>query len=103
SSRCRKREPAVADEIQAKASAQSDATPPALPADALIIVPVRNTVLFPGQVLPITLGRPKSISAAQQAVRDQRQVGILLQRAADVDDPGGIDMHRMGTIANIVR
>jgi ATP-dependent Lon protease len=64
---------------------------------------VRNTVLFPGLVLPITLGRPKSIAAAQQAVREQRQVGILLQRAADVDDPTAIDMHRMGTIANIVR
>ncbi|MGA8495438.1 MAG: endopeptidase La [Xanthobacteraceae bacterium] len=76
---------------------------PPLPADALIIVPVRNTVLCPGLVLPITLGRPKSIAAAQQAVREQRQVGILLQRSADVDDPMAIDMHRMGTIANIVR
>src|ERR1700727_1310706 len=76
---------------------------PPLPADALIIVPVRNNVLFPGLVLPITLGRPKSIAAAQQAVREQRQVGILLQRTPDVDDPTPIDMHRMGTIANIVR
>jgi ATP-dependent Lon protease len=79
------------------------ATMPALPPDALIIVPVRNTVLFPGLVLPITLGRPKSIAAAQQAVRDQRQVGILLQRDAEVADPTPIDMHRMGTLANIVR
>jgi len=80
-------------------------TPPSppLPPDALIVVPVRNTVLFPGMVLPITLGRPKSIMAAQQAVRDQRQVGILLQRAAEVEDPTAIDMHRMGTLANIVR
>jgi len=76
---------------------------PPLPADTLIIVPVRNTVLFPGLVLPITLGRPKSIAAAQQAVREQRQVGILLQRSAEVDDPTSIDMHRMGTVANIVR
>ena len=76
---------------------------PSLPADALIIVPVRNTVLFPGLVLPITVGRAKSIAAAQQAVRDQRQVGILLQRAADIADPSPLDMHRMGTIANIVR
>jgi ATP-dependent Lon protease len=76
---------------------------PPLPPDALIIVPVRNTVLFPGLVLPITVGRAKSIAAAQQAVRDQRQVGILLQRAADIADPSPLDMHRMGTIANIVR
>jgi ATP-dependent Lon protease len=89
-------------EVLAKEGTGGGALPP-LPADALIIVPVRNTVLFPGLVLPITLGRPKSIAAAQQAVREQRQVGILLQRSADVDDPTAIDMHRMGTIANIVR
>jgi ATP-dependent Lon protease len=97
----------VADvEIQAKeASAQSSSgsTLPPLPADALIIVPVRNIVLFPGMVLPVALGRQKSVAAAQQAVRDQRQVGILLQRDAEVADPTAIDMHRMGTVANIVR
>jgi ATP-dependent Lon protease len=86
----------------AGAAASGVALPP-IPPDALIVVPVRNTVLFPGLVLPITLGRPKSIAAAQQAVRDQRQVGILLQRAAEVEDPTAIDMHRMGTLANVVR
>src|ERR1700690_2681000 len=82
---------------------QSGGSIPQIPSDALIIVPVRNTVLFPGLVLPITLGRQKSIAAAQQAVRDQRQVGILLQRDAEVADPAPVDMHRMGTISNIVR
>src|ERR1700734_1058777 len=89
--------------LSANEGAQGATTMPPLPPDALIIVPVRNTVLFPGLVLPITLGRPKSIAAAQQAVRDQRQVGILLQRDAEVADPTAIDMHRMGTLANIVR
>src|SRR5580692_12827698 len=89
--------------LSSNEGASSATTLPPLPADALIIVPVRNTVLFPGLVLPITLGRPKSIGAAQQAVRDQRQVGILLQRDGEVADPTGIDMHRMGTVANIVR
>src|SRR5271156_6150204 len=89
--------------LSSKEAAQGASTLPPLPQDALIIVPVRNTVLFPGLVLPITLGRPKSVAAAQQAVRDQRQVGFLLQRAADVNDPTGVDMHRMGTVANIVR
>ncbi len=94
----------VEQQMSAKESAGVGATAlPALPPDALIVVPVRNTVLFPGLVLPITLGRPKSIAAAQQAVRDQRQVGILLQRAAEVEDPTAIDMHRMGTLANVVR
>ena len=76
---------------------------PPLPPDALIIIPVRNVVLFPGHVVPITIGRPGSIAAAQQALRDQRQVGVLMQRSAEVADPGPIDMHRFGSVANIVR
>jgi ATP-dependent Lon protease len=96
----------VAEEILAKNGSSSEGgggSLPPLPPDAVIIVPVRNTVLFPGLVVPITLGRPKSVAAAQQAVREQRQVGILLQREAAVDDPTAIDMHRMGTLANVLR
>ncbi|WP_291861401.1 LON peptidase substrate-binding domain-containing protein, partial [Bradyrhizobium sp.] len=59
-----------------------------IPADALIIVPVRNTVLFPGVVFPITIGRPQSIAAAQQAVREQRPIGLLLQRDPEQGEPG---------------
>ena len=73
------------------------------PQDALIIVPVRNTVLFPGVVAPITIGRPKSIAAAQQALRDQRPIGILLQRNAEANDPGPDELYRICTVANIVR
>ena len=51
-----------------------------LPADAVIILPVRETVLFPGVILPITVGRRASIEAAQRAVKEQRQLGILMQR-----------------------
>jgi ATP-dependent Lon protease len=83
--------------------ARQEQTLPPLPADAMIIVPVRNFVLFPGMVMPVTVGRPKSIAAAQQAVREQRQIGILKQRDGDVAEPTGIDMHRMGTVANVVR
>jgi ATP-dependent Lon protease len=79
-----------------------DQTAP-VPADALIIIPVRNTVLFPGVVMPITIGRPKSIAAAQQAVREQRPIGILLQRDAELSEAGPDDLYRVGTMANIVR
>ena len=86
------------------ASESAPAAPlPPLPPDALIIVPVRATVLFPGVVLPISLGRPRSILAAQQAMRDQRPVGVLMQRDAEMADPLPIDMHRMGTVATIAR
>jgi ATP-dependent Lon protease len=74
-----------------------------IPDDALIIVPVRNTVLFPAAVAPITITRPKSIAAAQRALREQRPIGILVQRNAEVDDPGPDDLNRICTIANIVR
>ncbi|HVZ67873.1 MAG TPA: endopeptidase La [Rhizomicrobium sp.] len=74
-----------------------------LPSDALIIVPVRNLVLFPGIVFPVTVGRPRSLAAAQQAVRLQTPVGILLQRESEVAEPSPLDMHRVGTVANIVR
>src|ERR1700727_1601516 len=89
--------------LSANEGAQGATTMPPLPPDALIIVPVRNTVLFPGLVLPITVGRAKSIAAAQQAVREQRQVGILMQRDPEQAEPSPIDMHRMGTIANVAR
>src|SRR5215468_3282051 len=74
-----------------------------VPSDALIIVPVRNTVLFPGMVLPVSVGRPGSVAAAQQAVREQRQIGLLLQRDQALDDPRPGDLYRVGTVANLVR
>src|SRR5215216_3443875 len=81
----------------------SQGSAPELPANALVIVPVRGFVLFPRTVFPIAIGRKQSIAAAQEAVRTQRQVGILMQREAQVADPSPIDLHRVGTVANIVR
>jgi ATP-dependent Lon protease len=75
----------------------------ALPDDALIIVPVRNVVLFPGLVMPLSVGRERSIAAAQEAVRLERPLGILLQTKPDVDEPGPGDLHWVGTSANVLR
>ena len=77
--------------------------PSGLPSDALIILPVRNMVLFPETVFPVTIGRERSILAAQQALREERPVGVLMQQVAEVADPAPIDLHRMGTVANILR
>jgi ATP-dependent Lon protease len=78
-------------------------SPVELPSDALIILPVRGTVLFPGIVLPITVGRPKSIAAAQEAARRGVPVGLLLQRRSDAEDPEPGDLHEVGTVAGILR
>src|SRR5258707_12844755 len=87
--------------VSSQAGAQTESVP--VPNDAILIVPVRNTVLFPSVVAPITISRPKSIAAAQQALREQRPIGIFLQLNPDVEDPGPDDLYRLGTVANLVR
>src|SRR5215471_14259744 len=88
---------------QAPANVDQAAGAPPLPSDALVIVPVRSFVLFPGVVMPVSVGRARSIAAAQQAVREQRPIGILMQRHPETESPGPLDMHRMGTVANVAR
>ena len=75
----------------------------AIPDDAMIIVPVRNMVLFPGMILPITIGRESSIAGAQQAVKTERPIGIVLQRDPEIDRPGLEDLCLVGTRANVLR
>jgi ATP-dependent Lon protease len=87
----------------AGATSVSRAAAPALPQDALIIMPVRNTVLFPGMVLPIAARRERSVAAAQAAVRDQRPLGLLLQRDAEAAEPGAGDLYTVGTAARVLR
>ena len=74
-----------------------------MPSDAIAIIPVRDITLFPGVVMPVTVGRERSIAAAQHAVREQRQIGLLMQRDREVADPLPVDLHRMGTVANVMR
>jgi ATP-dependent Lon protease len=86
----------------AKVSApKPDAKP--LPADAMVVVPVRDLVLFPEMVFPLSVGRPSSIAAIQQAVREQRQIVLLLQREPTKEELTPADLHQTGTIANILR
>jgi ATP-dependent Lon protease len=81
---------------------ESKAAPP-LPADALIIVPVRNMVVFPGMVVPVTMGRERSVAAAQEAARNQLNVGILLQRDPETNEPGPNELYEVGTSAGVLR
>ncbi len=77
--------------------------PASPPTDAFIIVPIRGMVLFPQIVLPIVIGGPVAIAAAQQAVREQRQIVVLLQRDPTQADPAPGGMHTVGVVANILR
>src|SRR5262245_48658077 len=74
-----------------------------LPEDVLLIVPVRNVVMFPGQVSQVQLGRDISIRAAQEAVQHGHKLGILLQRDPAVDEPGPDDLYKLGTTVTVVR
>ena len=74
-----------------------------VPTDAMIIVPVRNMVLFPGMVVPITIGRKRSIASVQYALKGERQIGLLKQRNPDAETPTGEDLSTMGTVASILR
>ena len=75
----------------------------ALPEDALVILPVRGMVLFPGMILPIALGREGSIAAAQLALKTKRPIGVLLQRNSETERPGPEELCLVGTVANILR
>ncbi|MFO1127206.1 MAG: endopeptidase La [Rhodospirillales bacterium] len=74
-----------------------------IPTDQLILLPVRNVVLFPGIVLPISINRDASVAAAQEAVRTEKPIGVILQRDPAVDAPDAGDLHAVGTVANILR
>ena len=74
-----------------------------LPEDALIIIPLRNAVLFPGIMSPVTIGRPSSVAAAQEAARSERRVGFLLQRDPEKNELKPEDLHWVGTAGQVVR
>lgn len=71
--------------------------------DKLPLLPLRNTVLFPGVVLPITVGRDKSIKAVNEAYKGDKLIGVLSQKDANVEEPGPEDMCEIGTVAKIVK
>ena len=81
------------------AKAATDAVPADMP-----VLPLKNTVLFPGVMLPITIGREKSIKAVQRAneMKD-KLIAVFAQKDADADDPTATDLYSIGTVAKIVK
>ena len=87
----------------ASSTVKGDAPAIAIPDDAIVVIPVRNMILFPGMILPLNLGRESSVAAAQHAMRAEKPIGLLLQKDPTVDNPGPDDMHRAGTLAQVLR
>src|SRR5210317_216551 len=77
---------------------ENEALPNAVP-----ILPLRNTVLFPGVVIPITAGRDKSIKLIKDANNADKIIGVVAQRNEEVENPRAQDIHEMGTVAQILR
>ena len=69
----------------------------------LPLLPLRNTVLFPGVVIPITVGRDKSIKAIAESYKADKLVGVLAQKDSNVEDPGIEDLVNIGTVAKIIK
>ena len=71
--------------------------------EEIILLPLRNTVLFPGVVIPITVGRDKSIAAVTEAYKGGRLIGVLAQKDDQVEEPTAEDLCKVGTVAKIIK
>ena len=69
----------------------------------LPLLPLRNTVLFPGVVFPITVGRDKSIKLIEDAYKTDKIIGVVAQKDQDIEDPSGKDLYKMGTLGLILK
>jgi ATP-dependent Lon protease len=85
------------------ADSAPNAESPLLPGDVVPIIAMRNVALLPGTVVPITLGREESLAAAQEAVRSNKKIGLLLQHDAAVEKPTSHDLNQIGVLATVVR
>jgi len=71
--------------------------------DVLLILPIRNTVLFPGVVIPITAGRDKSIKLIKDANRGNKTIGVVAQKDENIENPKASDLYPIGTVARILK
>ena len=75
----------------------------AIPPGALVILPLRNTVLFPSTIMPLGVGRPASLQIIEEAVRQQTPIGFVAQRDPEIEVPQAKDLFEVGTAADILR
>ena len=67
------------------------------------VLPLRDVVVYPHMVIPLFVGREKSIRALDAAMQDNKQILLIAQKSADIDDPGIDDVHEIGTLATILQ
>ncbi|MHA7099162.1 endopeptidase La [Roseivirga pacifica] len=89
--------------IQMIAPEEEDESKAADLPEVLPILTVRNTVLFPGVLIPITVGRQKSIKLVKQAYKGDKIIGVLAQQNPEIEDPRANDLYKIGTVAKIVK
>ena len=83
---------------------QSEENEPEMVIDSLLpILPLRNTVLFPGVVIPITVGRDKSIQAVKASYNKDKLIGVVSQKDGNIEDPTPADLCQIGTVAKIIK
>ena len=88
--------PLMSDEDEAKISKEEAP-------DSLPILPLRNTVLFPGVIIPITIGRDKSVQLIKDAESGDKMIGVVAQKDFDIEVPEINDLHEVGTVASILK
>ena len=71
--------------------------------EEVAILPLRNTVLFPGVVIPITAGRDKSIQLIKDANKSNKIIGVVAQKDQNIENPSPADLYSLGTVAQILR
>ena len=70
---------------------------------SLAIVPLRNSVFFPGAIMPLTVGRKKTVQLIEEAIKNNSYVGIVSQHKPELDEPTAKDIYRVGTMAKIIK
>ena len=69
--------------------------------DSVPILPLRNTVMFPGIVIPVTVGREKSIELVNENYKQKNLIGVITQKDEDIQDPEPADLFQIGTLSRI--
>ena len=85
--------------------AKSAATPTTIGAglDVLPVLPLRDVVVYPHMVIPLFVGRDKSMRALERAMEGERQILLVAQKSPDIDDPAIKDLHQVGTLAGVLQ